>query len=150
MWFPAAALAIWMAQSIGPMGLPLPGLRLADLHDNFNEVRDGHAHEAIDILAPRGTPVLAVVAGTIRKLFLSKSGGNTVYEFDETGEHCYYYAHLDRYAEGLREGMRVRRGDIIAYVGMTGNAPAPHLHFAVFELGPEREWWKGTPLDPYP
>jgi murein DD-endopeptidase MepM/ murein hydrolase activator NlpD len=151
MLFLGAAFAMWIAQSIGQMGLPLEGLKLADLHDTFYEVHNGHAHEAIDIIAPRGTPVHAAVSGTIRKLFLSKPGGNTIYEFDEAGEHSYYYAHLDRYADGLHEGMRVERGAIIAYVGSTGNADArtPHLHFAVFELGPKREWWKGKPIDPY-
>jgi murein DD-endopeptidase MepM/ murein hydrolase activator NlpD len=150
MRFLAAGLAMWIAQSIVPMGLPLQGLKLADLHNTFNEVHNGHAHEAVDIMASRGTPVHAAVSGTIRKLFLSKPGGNTIYEFDGAGEHCYYYAHLDRYAEGLREGMRVERGDIMAYVGSTGNADprAPHLHFAVFELGPKQEWWKGKPIDP--
>ena len=147
-----AALALWIAQSIAPLGLPIEGLHFADLHDTFNEVHNGHAHEAIDIVAPRGTPVHAAVSGTIRKLFLSKPGGNTIYEFDETSAYCYYYAHLDHYAEWLREGMRVRRGDIIGYVGSTGNADArtPHLHFAIFELGPKRQWWKGTPINPYP
>src|SRR6185369_15917275 len=103
MRFLAAVLSIWMAQSILQMGLPLQGLKLADLHDTFNEVHNGHAHEAIDIMAPRGTPVRAAVSGTIRKLFLSKAGGNTIYEFDEANQYCYYYAHLDRYAVGLRE-----------------------------------------------
>jgi peptidoglycan LD-endopeptidase LytH len=147
----AAGLAMWMAQSIVQMGLPVQGLKLADLHGTFNEVHNGHAHEAIDIMAPRGTPVHAAVSGTVRKLFLSKPGGNTIYEFDEASELCYYYAHLDRYADGVHEGMRVKRGDIIAYVGSTGNADprTPHLHFAVFELGPKGEWWKGKPIDPY-
>src|SRR5690349_8807622 len=95
---------------------------------------------------------ISTVSGTIRKFFLSKPGGNTVYEFDEAGEYCYSYAHLDHYAQGLHEGMRMKRGDIIAYVGTTGNADprTPHLHFAVFELGPKREWWKGKPINPYP
>jgi peptidoglycan LD-endopeptidase LytH len=148
----AAGLAICLAQSISPIASPLEGLKLSDLHDSFNEVHNGHAHEAIDIMAPRGTPVHAAVSGTIRKLFLSKPGGITIYEFDEAAEHCYYYAHLDHYAEGLREGMRVQRGDVIGYVGSTGDADAraPHLHFTIFELGPEREWWKGKPIDPYP
>ena len=152
MRFLAAALALWLAQSsITHLGLPLQGLKPADLRDTFNEVHNGHPHEAIDIMAPRGTPVHAAVSGTIRKLFLSKPGGNTIYEFDEAGEYCYYYAHLDHYAEGLREGMHVKRGDIIAYVGSTGNADpgAPHLHFAVFELGPKREWWNGKAINPY-
>jgi murein DD-endopeptidase MepM/ murein hydrolase activator NlpD len=80
------------------------------------------------------------------------AGGNTIYEFDEAGEFCYYYAHLDSYARGLREGARVKRGQIIGFVGSTGDASpdAPHLHFAIYMLGPRRQWWKGTPLDPYP
>ena len=147
----AAGLAMLVAQSIVPMASPIEGLRPPDLRDTFNEVHNGHAHEAIDIVAPLGTPVHAVVSGTIRKLFLSKPGGNAIYEFDEAGERSYYYAHLQRYADGLREGTRVARGDVIAYVGSTGNADprAPHLHFAIFELGARREWWKGTPIDPY-
>jgi murein DD-endopeptidase MepM/ murein hydrolase activator NlpD len=130
---------------------PIQGIKLADLRDTFDEVHNGHAHEAIDIIEPRGTPVHAVVPGTIQKLFLSKPGGNTIYQFDEAGVYCYYYAHLDRYADGLREGQRVERGDVIGYVGSTGNADAntPHLHFAIFELGPEGQWWKGKPIDPY-
>ena len=152
MRFLAAGLVMWMAQSIVQMGLPVQGLTLADLHGTFNEVHNGHAHEAVDIMAPRGTPVHAAVSGTVRKLFLSKPGGNTIYQFDEMGVYCYYYAHLDGYAEGLREGMRVESGDVIGFVGSTGNADprTPHLHFAIFHLGPERLWWKGKAVDPYP
>ncbi|MGA7316448.1 MAG: M23 family metallopeptidase [Silvibacterium sp.] len=144
-------LAVGAIPSILDMASPIRGLALADLRDSFEEVHNGHRHEAIDIIEPRGTPVHAVVSGTIRKLFLSKPGGNTIYQFDETGVYCYYYAHLDRYVEGLREGMRVERGEIIGFVGSTGNADAraPHLHFAIFELGPEKQWWKGNPVDPY-
>jgi peptidoglycan LD-endopeptidase LytH len=131
---------------------PISGLGLADLRDSFDEAHNGHRHEAIDIMETRGTPVHAVVSGTIRKLFLSNPGGNTIYQFDEMGVYCYYYAHLDRYSEGLREGMRVESGDVIGFVGSTGNADAraPHLHFAIFVLGPERQWWKGDAVDPYP
>ena len=131
---------------------PIRGLALADLRDTFGEVHNGHPHEAIDIPEPRGTPVHAVVSGTIRKLFLSKRGGNTIYQFDEMAVYCYYYAHLDGYSKALREGTRVKRGDIIGFVGSTGNADArtPHLHFAIFELGPERLWWKGNAVNPYP
>jgi len=145
-------LAVGATSSSPDMFPPISGLSLADLRDTFEEVHNGHRHEAIDLLEPRGTPVHAVVSGTIRKLFLSKPGGNTIYEFDETGVYCYYYAHLDGYAEGLREGMRVERGDVIGFVGSTGNADArvPHLHFAIFELGPERQWWKGKAVNPYP
>ncbi len=148
----AISLAFWMAQAIGPIGLPLHGLRLSDLRDTFNEVHNGHPHEAIDIPAPRGTPVYAAVSGTIRKLFLSKPGGNTIYEFDDASQYSYYYAHLDHYAGGLREGMHVERGETIGYVGSTGNADprAPHLHFTIFELGPKHQWWKGKPINPFP
>ncbi|MFZ0783728.1 MAG: M23 family metallopeptidase [Candidatus Sulfotelmatobacter sp.] len=145
-------LAVGATSSSPDMFPPISGLSLADLRDTFEEVHNGHRHEAIDLLEPRGTPVHAVVSGTIRKLFLSKPGGNTIYEFDETGVYCYYYAHLEGYAEGLREGTRVERGDVIGFVGSTGNADArvPHLHFAIFELGPERQWWKGKAVNPYP
>jgi len=147
-----AFLPAGTTSSILDMTPPISRLALADLRDTFEEVHSGHRHEAIDILEPRRTPVHAVVSGTIRKLFLSNPGGNTIYQFDDVGVYCYYYAHLDGYAEGLREGMRVERGDIIGYVGSTGNADArtPHLHFAIFELGPERLWWKGKAVNPYP
>jgi murein DD-endopeptidase MepM/ murein hydrolase activator NlpD len=144
--------AAGIASSPPEMTPPISGLKVGDLKDTFYEVHNGHRHEAIDILSPRGTPVRAAVSGTIRKLFLSKAGGNTIYEFDEAGVYCYYYAHLDRYQAGLREGMRIERGTIIGFVGSTGNADVrtPHLHFAIFKLGPDRQWWKGTAIDPYP
>lgn len=133
------------------IGLPIKGLTAAEVRDTFGEVHSGHPHEAIDLPSPKGTPVHAVVSGTIRKLFLSRPGGNTIYEFDDMGVYCYYYAHLDGYAGGLREGMRVERGDVIGFVGSTGNADpgSPHLHFAIFELGPDKQWWKGKALNPY-
>jgi len=145
-------LAVGAASSILEMTPPIGGLALANLRDMFEEAHSGHPHEAIDILEPRGTPVHAVVSGTVRKLFLSKPGGNTIYQFDEMGVYCYYYAHLEGYVEGLREGMRVARGDVIGFVGSTGNADphTPHLHFAIFKLGPERRWWKGKAINPYP
>lgn len=133
--------------------MPLSDVKKADLVDTFNQARaGGKRHEAIDIMAPRGTPVHAVEDGTIRKLFLSKAGGNTIYEFDPQGVYCFYYAHLDRYAEGLKEGMAVKKGDVTGYVGSTGDADpnAPHLHFAIYKLGPEKRWWEGTAIDPYP
>src|SRR5471030_1113524 len=145
-------LAVGTASSILEMTPPIGGLVLANLRDMFEETHSGHPHEAIDIMEPRGTPVHAVVSGTVRKLFLSKPGGNTIYQFDETGVYCYYYAHLDAYAEGLLEGVRIERWAVIGFVGSTGNADprTPHLHFAIFELGPERLWWKGKAVDPYP
>jgi peptidoglycan LD-endopeptidase LytH len=131
--------------------VPVQGVHAADLRDGFNEVRGGHRHEAIDIMAPRGTPVLAADDGSVAKLFLSKPGGLTVYQFDDSQTYCYYYAHLNSYAPRLKEGMSLRKGDVLGYVGSTGNASPdrPHLHFAIFQLGPERRWWEGTPIDPY-
>jgi murein DD-endopeptidase MepM/ murein hydrolase activator NlpD len=140
------------APSIPAITPPIQGIKAYQLRDSFNEIHAGHRHEAIDIMEPAGTPVRAVVDGTIQKLFLSKAGGNTIYEFDQESAYCYYYAHLERYAGGLHEGMKVSRGEVIGYVGSTGDASpaAPHLHFAIYVLGPERRWWKGTAIDPYP
>ena len=98
----------------------------------------------------RGSPVVAVEDGTIAKLFLNKAGGITIYQFDPTEKYTYYYAHLDRYADGLAEGDKVKRGETIGFVGQTGNAGTSHLHFGIFLLGPQKRWWKGEPLDPYP
>ena len=130
---------------------PLPGYDRRQLRDNFDEGRGKRRHEALDIMAPRGTPVVAVDDGRIAKLFKSAAGGLTVYQFDAEEKYAYYYAHLDGYAPGLAEGQRMKRGDPIGFVGSTGNAPAsaPHLHFTVFELGPERQWWKGRAVNPY-
>lgn len=135
-----------------PLMVPVEGVQASALVDTYSQERAGRRHEAIDIGAPRGTRVFAVDDGTLVKLFNSKPGGLTVYQFDPEGNLAYYYAHLDRYADGLKEGMALRRGDVIGYVGATGNAApdAPHLHFAVFRLGPERQWWKGEPVNPYP
>jgi murein DD-endopeptidase MepM/ murein hydrolase activator NlpD len=132
--------------------IPVKGVRASELQDTFADGRAGHAHEAIDIMAPRRTPVLAADDGRIEKLFTSKAGGLTIYEFDPSKTFSYYYAHLDSYADNVREGADVRRGDVIGYVGATGNASpsAPHLHFAIFRLTPERQWWKGEPINPYP
>lgn len=135
------------------MIVPVAGVRPSELQDTFNQARsEGRRHDAIDIPAPRGTPVLAAVDGAIRKLFLSKQGGITIYEFDPEETYCYYYAHLDRYADGLREGKTVRQGETIGYVGTTGNAPpdSPHLHFAITVLGVDRKWWGGEAINPYP
>ncbi len=132
--------------------IPVAGVRADQLRDTFAEPRgQGRSHEGIDILAPTGTPVLAVDDGSIARLFDSKPGGLTIYQFDPDTRYAYYYAHLDRYAEGLREGQRVSRGEVIGHVGSSGNAsPAvPHLHFAIFQLGPEKNWWRGTAINPY-
>jgi murein DD-endopeptidase MepM/ murein hydrolase activator NlpD len=133
--------------------LPVEGAERDRLVDNFDETRgDGRRHEAIDILAPRNTPVVAVADGTIAKLFESVPGGHTIYQFDPEQRYCYYYAHLERYAPGLKQGDHVSRGKVVGYVGTSGNAPpdTPHLHFAIYRLGPDRRWWEGEPLNPYP
>ena len=134
------------------LALPLPAVSAAQLTDTYTQARaGGAAHEALDIMAPRGTPVLAVDDGRVVKLFLSKPGGVTLYQFDPHDEFVYYYAHLDRYADGVTEGDNVRKGQIIGYVGSTGNAlpDAPHLHFAILRLGPEQQWWRGTAINPF-
>ena len=133
--------------------LPVQGIELSDIHDTFNDARGSERrHEALDIMAPAGTPVLAVADGTIEKLFTSDAGGLTIYQFEPTGRFSYYYAHLQAYAPGLAQGARVHRGDVLGTVGSTGNADpaAPHLHFAIFRLTPAREWWTGEPVNPYP
>ncbi|MCR4374480.1 MAG: M23 family metallopeptidase [Acidobacteria bacterium] len=132
--------------------MPVLGSSREALRNTFDDARGGsRKHEAIDILAPRGTPVVAVEDGTIAKLFLSDAGGITAYLFDPTTSYVYYYAHLDRYAAGLAEAARVTRGQVLGYVGVSGNAPkdTPHLHFAIFKLTESRKWWQGTAIDPF-
>ena len=133
--------------------LPVTGIEPRQLSDTFTQSRgEGRLHDAIDITAPRGTPVVAVADGRVAKLFNSKPGGLTIYQFDAEEKLAYYYAHLDAYAPALVEGQQVRRGDVIGYVGSTGNADpdGPHLHFAIFVLGPDKKWWQGTAINPYP
>jgi murein DD-endopeptidase MepM/ murein hydrolase activator NlpD len=132
--------------------IPVEGVKREQLVRSFEDQRSGsRSHEAIDILAPRNTPVKAVEDGTVARLFESKAGGTTIYQFDPTDRYCYYYAHLERYASGLKEGDKVRKGQVIGYVGTSGNAPknTPHLHFAIFKLTAAKHWWEGTPIDPY-
>ena len=133
--------------------IPVQGVTAAHLQDTFADARgEGRVHDAIDIMAPAGTPVLAVADGHVEKLFDSKQGGLTLYQFDPSGTYAYYYAHLQGYAPGIAEKKAIRRGETIGYVGSTGNAnpAAPHLHFAIFVLGPEKQWWKGQAINPYP
>ena len=133
--------------------LPVQGITAAQLQDTFTDARSGgRVHDAIDIMAPAGTPVLAVADGTVEKLFDSKLGGTTLYQFNPQRTLAYYYAHLQAYAPGIAEQQALKRGQVIGYVGSSGNADpaAPHLHFAIFELGPEQQWWKGTAINPYP
>ena len=134
------------------LAIPVAGISKSELRDQFTAKRGSREHGAIDIMAPRGTPVLAAVDGKIRRLFVSKPGGITLYLTDPAEKLVYYYAHLDGYAPDIREGKPVLRGEIIGYVGSTGNAPkdAPHLHFQIMILPPTKEWWKGEPVNPFP
>jgi murein DD-endopeptidase MepM/ murein hydrolase activator NlpD len=131
--------------------LPVEGIPAGDLRDSFADARGSRVHEAIDIFAPRGTPVRAVDDGVVERLLRGGRGGLSVRHLDPTGGYRYYYAHLDAYEPGLREGASVRRGDLLGYVGSTGNAPedAPHLHFAIFKLGPASASWRSAPVNPF-
>jgi murein DD-endopeptidase MepM/ murein hydrolase activator NlpD len=123
------------------------------LSDTFTQARaNGRRHDAIDIVAAEGAPVVAAADGTVEKLFNSRLGGITVYERSRDQKWMYYYAHLSAYVPGLAEGQRVKRGQVIARVGHTGDASAvgPHLHFAINQMGPSDRWWNGTPINPYP
>jgi len=130
--------------------IPVEGVVAAQLVDTWGQARsEGRKHEGIDIMARLGTPVRATAAGRIAKLFVSKRGGITVYQLDQTGRVIYYYAHLSAYAAGLKEGDDIRQGQLIAYVGSTGNATTPHLHFEIQRTGADHQWWRGTAFNPY-
>lgn len=139
-------------QDVSAVAIPVLGVTRDQLRDHFNDPRGGRPHRAIDIAAPRGTPVIAAIDGTVLKLFLSRAGGITIYELDPEQKLVYYYAHLDSYAPAIAEGRQLKRGEVIGFVGTTGNAPpnAPHLHFAIEKLPSPKEWWKGEPINPYP
>lgn len=138
----------------GPLVVPVEGVRREQLTDTWGQSRaDGaRAHEAIDIMARRGTPVLAAAAGTVEKLFVSVRGGTTIYVRSPDRRTIYYYAHLDGYARGLAERQQVRAGQVIAFVGSTGDASpdAPHLHFGMSTARPDEGWWQGQAINPYP
>lgn len=143
--------------TVGPAGLAIPvqGIKANQLTDTFTQARAGGArtHDAIDIMAPEGTPVLAAADGQVEKLFYSNGGGGiTIYVRSPDTRWTYYYAHLSGYAPGLAEGQQVKRGQVLARVGHTGdaNAAAPHLHFAINRMEPGQRWWQGEPINPYP
>ena len=156
---PAGGPPVSVAEGVvvGPAGLAIPvvGVKKRDLIDTFSQARAGGArmHDAIDIMAPVGRPVISAAPGTVEKLYDSKNGGGiSAYVRSDDGRWIYYYAHLSAYAPGLREGQRVRRGSPIGYVGFTGNAnPAgPHLHFAINRMQPGEKWYQGSAINPYP
>ena len=134
--------------------IPIAGIQPSELRDTFHEPRGNgtRIHEALDIMAPRGTPVLSAAPGRVLKLHDSKDGGLMVYAADSSEQFVLMYAHLDRYADGMRDALPLRRGQVIGYVGTTGNAPpnAPHLHFAIAHPKDVKLWWTGTAIDPRP
>ena len=135
------------------MSVPVAGIRPEQLRDTYTDSRsEGRTHNAIDIIAPRGTPVLAAADGKIVKLFNSVPGGITIYQLSTDNKMVYYYAHLDHYADGLQEGQFARRGETIGYVGDTGNAGAGnyHLHFSVSLISDPKRHWDGVNINPYP
>ena len=135
------------------MAIPVAGRTLAQLEDTFDEGRSsGRVHRALDILAPRGTPVLAADSGRVLRMSVNALGGNTIYATDPRGRVVYYYAHLDSYQTGLAAGAMVARGDTLGFVGTTGNAPkdTPHLHFQVMRMPADGRYWDGEAINPYP
>jgi len=149
---PAPPSAIPGGLGPGRLRFPVPAVSSTAMSDSFAQARGKRSHLAVDILAPRGSPVVAVDDGTLARLSSSPAGGISIYQLDAAERHCFVYAHLERYAEGLAEGQPVKRGDVIAYVGTTGNAPpnTPHLHFAIHEVTSPKQCWGGRPVDPYP
>ena len=152
-----APIVIAEGLEVGPAGLAVPvaGVKANQLSDTFTQARAGgaRAHDAIDIMAPRGTPVVAAAPGRVEKIFDSKGGGGlSVYVRSPDGRWVYYYAHLDRYAPGLAEGQAVQRGTPLGTVGSTGNAnpDGPHLHFAIHRMGRGEKWHQGSAVNPYP
>ena len=154
---PNAAPPVTVAEQVvvGPSGLAIPvtGVKADQLTDTYDAARgSGRRHDAIDIMAAEGTPVIAAADGKVEKLFNSVRGGITIYVRSHDQKWQYYYAHLQRYAPGLHEGQDVKRGQVIGLVGHTGDASAagPHLHFAINTMGPGERWWQGTAINPYP
>jgi murein DD-endopeptidase MepM/ murein hydrolase activator NlpD len=143
-----------LVASVGGLYFPVAGFEGRPLDNSYDDPRDGgnRRHHAIDIMAPRGTPVLSVQDGRILRLSRNSKGGITVYATDPEERFVFYYAHLDRYHPGIREGLTLMRGDTIGYVGTTGNAPdtVPHLHFQLMRMPADRRYWNGEPINPYP
>ena len=152
----AAPVGISQQVVVGPAGLALPvmGIKTEELVDTYDAARgSGRKHDAIDIMAPTGRPIVSSAPGTVEKLFFSRGGGGiSLYVRSLDGKWIYYYAHLNAYAPGLHEGQQVKRGQLLGFVGFSGNAdPAgPHLHMAINRMGPGEKWYQGTPVNPYP
>ena len=150
---PSVSSVVQPVTQTKPLIIPVAGIRPDQLIDTFTASRsEGRTHDAIDIMAPAGTPVLAAADGQIQKLWLSERGGTSIYQLSADQKMIFYYAHLARYADGLTEGKQVRQGDVIAYVGDTGNAGAGnyHLHFSIAAVSDPKRYWEGTNINPYP
>jgi murein DD-endopeptidase MepM/ murein hydrolase activator NlpD len=132
--------------------IPVEGVDPSRVRDSYTAARGGRTHDAVDIMAARGTPVIAADAGTIMRLRQNDAGGITIYQLDPDERFVYYYAHLDRYQDGLAEGMKIKQGDVLGFVGTTGNAPknTPHLHFQVMLYRGRGQYWGGEPINPHP
>ena len=149
---PAAPLTPEAALAARSLIIPVEGVDPSRVRDSYTAARGGRTHDAVDIMAPRGTPVLAADSGTILRLRQNDAGGITIYQLDPGERFVYYYAHLDRYQDGLAEGMKIRQGDVLGFVGTTGNAPKdlPHLHFQVMLYRGRGQYWGGEPINPHP
>jgi murein DD-endopeptidase MepM/ murein hydrolase activator NlpD len=149
------AQTTYMTELKGPTGLiiPVAGVRAAQLRDNYVDARgEGRTHNALDIMAARSTPVVAAADGEIARLFYSDRGGITIYQWSADRQYIFYYAHLERYVEGLAAGRKVRQGETIGYVGDTGNAGTGnyHLHFSIWLVTDPKRYWEGLNINPYP
>ncbi len=146
------ALAPEAALAARGLIIPVEGVAPSRVRDSYTAARGGRTHDAVDIMAPRGTPVIAADAGTIFRLRQNEAGGITIYQLDPDERFIYYYAHLDRYEKGLVEGMSIKQGDVLGFVGTTGNAPkdTPHLHFQVMLYRGRGQYWGGEPINPHP
>jgi murein DD-endopeptidase MepM/ murein hydrolase activator NlpD len=147
----APATAPTELRAVG-LQFPVPAVSPRSMSNSFEDRRSRGAHHAVDIFAPRHSFVVAVDDGTVVQLARTAAGGITVYQFDTAQRYCYYYAHLEGYVPGLIRGQEVKRGQVLGYVGTTGNAPrnTPHLHFAISLVAAPKQWWGGSPIDPYP
>ena len=151
---PAATPSLTPEAALAAKGLiiPVEGVDPSRVRDSYTASRGGRTHDAVDIMAPRGTPVVAADGGTILKLRQNDAGGITIYQLDASERFVYYYAHLDRYQDGLTEGLTIRQGDVLGFVGTSGNAPkdTPHLHFQVMVYRGRGQYWGGDPINPHP
>jgi len=149
---PLTSLSPEAALAARSLIIPVKGVDASRVRDSYSAARGGRTHDAVDIMAPRGTPVIAADSGTIFKLRQNEAGGITIYQLDPDERFIYYYAHLDRYQEGLAEGMIISKGDVLGFVGTTGNAPkdTPHLHFQVMLYRGRGQYWGGEPINPHP